>query len=116
MPNAILSTRTLHASDPTLDSPTIAIATDVNDVATLEPFVVAVSQQFKVYRTSCPAGEYNLLITVIGTNCAEVFSQLWKELVNEDPILKLYTKSLANAEVLVGTSSGEIIESASLLS
>jgi len=115
MANALLSIRTLLPKNTAVDASTIAVATDIDDLSSLEPFVASVCQQFKVFRTTCPAAKYNLLITVIGTNCAEAFAQVWKRLAKDDSVLHAYTQGLVSAEVLIGTREGEIIESASLL-
>jgi hypothetical protein len=93
----------------------IMIAVNIGDARRAEAFVGQVTEKFKVHRTCSPPETSYLLVTIIGDMTAQQFATCWKALVAEDPILETYLSMMHVADVLHGTSRGEVLDSASLL-
>ena len=91
------------------------LAVDVSDPTELSAFIGSVLDRFMVFRTALPPGRYAILVTIIGSCSADEFAAEWRRRSLSDEVLSAYMNDLLAADVLLGTSDGQVLEVASCL-
>jgi hypothetical protein len=95
--------------------PIVVIGLDVNDLASLDSFMVTVADTFRNQRMCSPPETTGFFVTLIGVLTAEGFKERWMKSVQADPILKLFMDQMTEATVLHGKPDGTVIDHISLI-
>jgi len=93
----------------------IMIGVTVRDTSTADAFAIEVAEQFKMNRMMSSPKTNALLITLVGEMSATRFAECWRALVAADEILGIFMSQMRLADVMHGTASGQVLETASLL-
>lgn len=95
--------------------PIVVIGLDVNELASLDSFMVTVADTFRNQRMCSPPDTTGLFVTLIGVLTAEGFKERWMRSVQADPIIKLFMDQMTEATVLHGKPDGTVIDHISLI-
>jgi hypothetical protein len=114
--NAIRDFQVVPLDGP--DGPSVAmmISLDVGNPGTAQDFVADVADRFKLERMMAPPDTSVMLVTIIGDLSASEFSDHWLALQRSDPMLETFMHKMDLADVVQGTSDGQELSRASLLS
>lgn len=107
-------------STATVDSPNgpvvaIMMALDLGEIGQVDAFMKQVAEKFKAHRMCSPPETAALLVTIIGSLPAQGFVCRWAALTHNDEVLQHFMAGMQIADVIRGTTSGDVIEMASLL-
>lgn len=92
----------------------IMMALDVFDLERTDEFIQSAIEKFKAQRMCSPPETSVLLVTIVGAMSAEDFAQRWKAIASTDKVFHHFMSQLETAEVLHGTSAGQVLDTASL--
>ena len=114
--NSIAQVKTVAANGPKGPTTAMMMAVNIGDAASGEAFVSEIAEQFKLHRTAAPPNTSMLLVTLVGGLSADRFAARWRDIVQQDGIVRAYMSLMQVADVVQGTKSGQQLSKASLLS
>ena len=98
------------------DGPMIAIMANFNfDPPLTDTMVRQAVDTIRNQRMCSPPQTNALLVTIIGDVTLDLFVPKWHDAVAGDPAMSVFMPMMAIADVMRGTTSGELLESASLI-
>src|SRR4051812_10222912 len=101
-----ISTKPLDSENGTVLA--IMMALDVSDLKQADDFVQSAVEKFKAQWMCSPPETSALLITLIGAMSAQDFARRWQTIASADKVLHHFMTQLEMADVLHGTSAGEV--------
>jgi hypothetical protein len=113
--NTIVQTKQVPLDGPSGPTVALMIAVQITEPASAADFVGTVAEQFKKQRMLAPPQTSMLLVSIVGALPAAIFAERWQALAQHDPILRVFMKKMLVADVVQGTSTGEELSRASLL-
>jgi hypothetical protein len=113
--NTISNLKTVSLQSQSRSGVGILMGLDIPDPDSFDPFVHEIAEKFKLQRMCSPPETDTLLITIIGTVPAARFVKRWREIAEEDGILKFFMSQMRLADVVRGTPEGKPLETVSLI-
>jgi hypothetical protein len=92
----------------------IMVAIDVPDANSAEAFVSDLAGKVLSQRLISPPDTDMMLVTIIGELSARQFVRLWQRQAAANPALSVFMNRMSLADVIHGTSAGEILDQCSL--
>ena len=113
--NSIANLKTVNAQSVDGPVPVIVMGVNIGDESRADEFVGEVAEKFKAQRMCSPPTTADMLITIVSAMPLKRFVDRWQALAREDRILGFFMSQMRQADVVRGTTDGEMLEQASLV-